>query len=85
VRSLAEGKLLLIHGEADENVPVVATLALADALVAADRDLDLVILPNRLHACGADPYVIRRRWDYFVRHLAGQQPPRYALRRTPAR
>ncbi|HEY3955409.1 MAG TPA: DPP IV N-terminal domain-containing protein [Streptosporangiaceae bacterium] len=78
-----EGKLLLIHGEADENVPVAATLSLADALVAADKDFDLVILPNRPHACGADPYVIRRRWDYFVRHLAGQQPPRYPLRRTP--
>ncbi len=77
------GKLLLIHGEADENVPVAATLSLADALVAADKDFDLLILPNRPHACGADPYVIRRRWDYFVRHLAGQQPPRYKLRRTP--
>lgn len=80
-----EGKLLLIHGEADENVPVAATLSLADALVAADKDFDLVILPNRPHACGADPYVIRRRWDYFVRHLAGQRPPRYALRRDQGR
>jgi dipeptidyl-peptidase-4 len=67
-----EGKLLLIHGEADENVPVAATLSLADALVAADKDFDLVILPNRPHACGADPYVIRRRWDYFVHHLAAK-------------
>ncbi len=74
-----QGKLLLIHGELDENVPVAATLSLAEALVAADKDFDLLILPGRPHACAADPYLIRRRWDYFVRHLAGAEPPPYAI------
>lgn len=77
-----QGKLLLIHGEADENVPVASTLSLADALIAADKDFDLLILPNRSHACGSEPYVIRRRWDYFVRHLAGQEPPSYTIRKS---
>lgn len=77
-----QGKLLLIHGEADENVPVASTLSLADALIAADKDFDLLILPNRSHACGSEPYVIRRRWDYFVRHLAGQEPPSYSIRKS---
>ncbi|WP_152364319.1 S9 family peptidase [Microlunatus speluncae] len=74
-----QGKLLLIHGELDENVPVAATLSLAEALVAADKDFDLLILPGRPHACAADPYLVRRRWDYFVRHLAGTEPPSYSI------
>ncbi|HZC27282.1 MAG TPA: DPP IV N-terminal domain-containing protein [Actinopolymorphaceae bacterium] len=73
------GKLLLIHGEMDENVHVASTLALVDALVAANKDFDLLVLPNRTHACGSDPYVVRRRWDYFVRHLAGGDPPSYRI------
>ncbi|MGH3486434.1 MAG: DPP IV N-terminal domain-containing protein [Actinopolymorphaceae bacterium] len=74
-----QGKLLLIHGEMDENVHVASTLALVDALVEANKDFDLLILPNRTHACGGDPYVVRRRWDYFVRHLAGGDPPTYRV------
>jgi dipeptidyl-peptidase 4 len=77
-----QGKLLLIHGEADENVPVASTLSLADALIDADKDFDLLIMPNRSHACGSEPYVIRRRWDYFVRHLAGQEPPSFSIRKS---
>lgn len=77
-----EGKLLLYHGEADENVPVASTLSLVDALIAADKDFDLLILPNRSHGCGSEPYVIRCRWDYFVTHLAGQQPPTYHIEKT---
>jgi dipeptidyl-peptidase-4 len=74
-----EGKLLLIHGEMDENVHVASTLALVDALVEANKDFDLLILPNRTHACGNDPYFVRRRWDHFVRHLAGGTPPPYRV------
>ena len=70
-----EGKLLLIHGEMDENVHVASTLVVVDALIEANKDFDLLIMPNRTHACGNDPYFIRRRWDYFVRHLLGVEPP----------
>lgn len=70
-----EGKLLLIHGEMDENVHVSSTLVVVDALIEANKDFDLLIMPNRIHACGDDPYFIRRRWDYFVRHLLGAAPP----------
>lgn len=70
------GRLLLIHGEMDENVHPAATLRLVDALIAADKDFDLLILPNRTHACTSDRYVIRRCWDYFVRHLQRRPPPR---------
>ncbi|MGH2561558.1 MAG: DPP IV N-terminal domain-containing protein [Thermomicrobiales bacterium] len=70
------GKLLLIHGEMDENVHPASTLALVDALIEANKDFDLLIMPNRPHACGDDPYFIRKRWDYFVTHLFGAEPPR---------
>ncbi len=70
-----QGKLLLIHGDVDENVPLAATVKLVDALVSANRDFELLIMPNRSHALGSDPYVVRRRWDYFVRNLLGVEPP----------
>ena len=79
-----QGKLLLIHGEMDENVHVASTLQLVDALIKANKDFDLLILPNRPHACTDDPYFIRKRWDYFVRHLLGAEPPRdYRLADPP--
>jgi dipeptidyl aminopeptidase/acylaminoacyl peptidase len=70
-----QGKLLLAHGDVDENVPVSATLRLVDALIAADKDFDLIIMTNRNHGFGNDPYFVRRRWDFFVRHLLGVAPP----------
>jgi dipeptidyl-peptidase-4 len=79
------GKLLLIHGEMDENVHPSSTLVVVDALIRANKDFDLLILPNRYHACGDDPYFIRKRWDYFVRHLAGLEPPReYQIAPNPS-
>ena len=77
-RSLAAnltGKLLLVHGEMDENVHPASTLALVDALIRANRDFDLLIIPNRPHRLDDDPYFLRRRWDHFVRHLLGVEPP----------
>lgn len=71
------GKLFLIHGEMDDNVPVQNTRLVVDALVKAGKDFDLLMLPHARHGYDADgPYVMRRRWDYFVRHLQGAEPPR---------
>lgn len=79
------GKLLLVHGDLDDNVHPAATLQLVDALVKANKDFDLLILPNRNHGLG-NGYFVRRRWDYFVRHLLGVEPPReYPLADTAAR
>jgi dipeptidyl aminopeptidase/acylaminoacyl peptidase len=48
-----------------------------DALVKANKDFDLIIFPNAGHGYGADSnYMMRRRWDYFVKHLMGAEPPR---------
>ena len=70
-----QGKLLLIHGDMDENVHVASTLVVVDALIKANKDFDLLIMPNQPHASTNHPYFVRRRWDYFVRHLLGVAPP----------
>lgn len=70
-----KGKLLLIHGDMDENVSPALTLKLVDALVKANKDFDLLILPNEGHGASLSPYAVRRKWDYFVRNLLGADPP----------
>lgn len=72
-----KGKLLLIHGMMDDNVPPQSTLLVVDALIKANKDFDLLLLPHARHGYGMDSYyVMRRRWDYFVRNLLGAEPPR---------
>lgn len=80
------GKLFLLHGLMDDNVPPQSTLLVVDALVKANRDFDLLLLPKARHGYGKDGwYVMRRRWDYFVRNLLGAQPPaQYLLKAPPA-
>lgn len=70
------GKLLLAHGGMDDNVPPYNTYLVVDALVKANKDFDLLIFPNARHGYSVDNnYMMRRRWDYFVRHLLGAEPP----------
>jgi dipeptidyl aminopeptidase/acylaminoacyl peptidase len=71
-----KGKLLLAHGTMDNNVPVNNTLLVVEALIKANKDFDLLIIPNVAHGYGyATQYMTRRRWDYFVKNLAGNIPP----------
>lgn len=70
-----KGPLLLAHGTMDSNVPPSSTLLVVDALIKANKDFDLILFPNRGHGFRSDPYMIRRRWDYFVRHLLRAAPP----------
>ncbi|MBD2723962.1 S9 family peptidase [Hymenobacter armeniacus] len=80
-----QGKLLLAHGLMDDNVPPSNTLLLIEALTKANKSYDLVVFPNARHGYGAySPYMTRRRWDYFVQHLAGAQPPHdYEMKPKP--
>ncbi len=72
-----KGKLFLIHGMLDDNVPVQSTLQVVQALMDANKDFDLLLLPRARHGFGKDSYyVMRRRWDYFVQHLLGIEPPK---------
>ncbi|HEY8561180.1 MAG TPA: DPP IV N-terminal domain-containing protein [Pyrinomonadaceae bacterium] len=99
-----KGKLLLIHGGMDDNVPPYNTYLVVDELIKANKDFDLIILPNARHGYTNNAmtpgvpdltsgyYIMRRRWDYFVKHLMGAEPPpNYELkpktdpRTTPAR
>ncbi len=79
-----KGKLLLAHGTMDNNVPPNSTLLVVDALIKANKDFDLILFPNRTHGFGNEAYMVRRRWDYFVRNLLGAEPPSgYELRQPP--
>ncbi|GAA0397566.1 S9 family peptidase [Brevundimonas terrae] len=70
-----EGRLMVAHGELDENVPPLASLRLADALIKANKDFEFMMVPNADHFLDAVPYYQRRRWDFFVRELLHQTPP----------
>lgn len=71
-----KGKLMLAHGMMDNNVPPYNTLLVVEALEKANKSFDLVLFPNSAHGYGQyGPYMMRRRWDYFVRHLLGVEPP----------
>jgi dipeptidyl aminopeptidase/acylaminoacyl peptidase len=72
-----KGKLMLVHGQMDDNVPAENTQLVVDALVKAGKDFDLIMLPHARHGYGVDNnYVMRRRWDYFVKNLQGAEPPK---------
>src|SRR6187399_210990 len=72
-----KGKLMLAHGLMDNNVPPYNTMLVVEALTKANKDYDLVVFPNAGHGFGADsPYMMRRRWDYFVKNLMGAEPPK---------
>jgi dipeptidyl-peptidase 4 len=71
-----QGRLLLAHGAMDDNVAPYNTYLVIDALIKANRDFDLILFPHARHGFGVDNnYMMRRRWDYFVRHLMGAEPP----------
>ncbi len=76
------GKLLLMHGDMDDNVHPAMTIQVVDELIKANRSFDLIMAPNRAHGLN-EAYFIRRRWDYFVEHLGKATPPDN-YRMTPA-
>jgi dipeptidyl aminopeptidase/acylaminoacyl peptidase len=71
-----KGHLFLIHGTMDNNVPPYNTLLVADALIKANKEFDLLLIPNSAHGYTPANYVMRRRWDYFVKYLLDADPPR---------
>jgi dipeptidyl aminopeptidase/acylaminoacyl peptidase len=80
-----KGHLLLAHGTLDDNVPPSNTLLVVDALIKANKDFDLLMIPDARHGYGAAaPYMMRRRWDYFVRWLQGATPPPQYRMQPPA-
>lgn len=69
-----QGKLLLMVGEMDRNVDPASTMQVANALIKADKDFELLVIPGAGHGVMGSPYGKRRLQDFFVRHLLGREP-----------
>ncbi|CAN5179252.1 S9 family peptidase [soil metagenome] len=68
------GKLMLVVGEKDNNVDPATTMQVANALIKANKDFDLLVMPGVGHGAAETPYANRRRQDFFVRNLLGVEP-----------
>ncbi len=71
------GKLLLIVGEMDDNVDPASTLQVANALIKAKKDFELVVVPGMGHSGGGE-FGERKRRDFFVKHLLHVDPPAWS-------
>jgi dipeptidyl-peptidase 4 len=65
-----KGKLLLVHGDMDNNVHPAHTIRMVDALIKANKRFDMLILPGKAHGfADYQPYFVQRMWEYFAEHL----------------
>jgi dipeptidyl aminopeptidase/acylaminoacyl peptidase len=69
-----QGKLLLVVGEMDRNVDPASMMQVANALVTANKDFELLVVPGAGHGVAGSPNGKRRLQDFFVRHLLGKEP-----------
>src|SRR4029079_8465952 len=72
--NLLQGKLLLMFGELDTNVDPASTMQVVNALVKANKDFELLIIPGQGHGAAETPYGSRRRMDFLVKNLMGKEP-----------
>jgi dipeptidyl aminopeptidase/acylaminoacyl peptidase len=72
-----QGHLLIEHGDIDDNVHPVESMRFVDALMKANKNFDMLFVPNMYHGESGEHalYMVRRRWDYFVQYLLGVTPP----------
>jgi dipeptidyl-peptidase-4 len=73
-----QGALLIMHGDADDNVHVQNTIAVVRRLINAGKDFDLMLYPQKEHgiAGSADRYFLYRKMTaFFDRHLKPAAPP----------
>ncbi len=81
-----KGHLLLIHGDIDDNVNPTETMHLVNALMNANKDFQMLLVPNMYHGPSGPHamYVVRREWDFFVRYLLGKEPPKnFVIHQAP--
>ena len=71
-----KGALFLMVGELDDNVDPASTMQVVNALVKAEKDFDLLVVPGAGHGAGYSNYGQRRERDFFVRNLLGVEPPK---------
>ncbi|MBQ9637208.1 MAG: prolyl oligopeptidase family serine peptidase [Prevotella sp.] len=77
-----ERPLMLVVGELDDNVDPASTMQVADALIRAGKDFELVVLPGVHHTMG-ERFGEHKRFDFFVRHLLGVEPPKWSEVKKP--
>ncbi|TDS09791.1 S9 family peptidase [Sphingobacterium paludis] len=73
-----QGKLMLIVGELDDNVDPASTYQLTNALIKANKDHELIVVPGMGHSSGGE-YGEKKRRDFFVKHLMGVNPPSWTV------
>ena len=67
-----KGRLLLVHGDMDNNVHPAGTIRLVEALIKANKRFDLMLLPGKPHSFGdMQPYFTQMMAEYFAEHLLG--------------
>ncbi len=71
-----QGKLFLLVPEMDTNVDPSSTMQVVDALIEANKDFDFMVVPGANHGSGGS-FGVRKRNDFFVRHILGVQPPEW--------
>jgi dipeptidyl aminopeptidase/acylaminoacyl peptidase len=78
-----QGKLLISYGTLDSNVHPNMALLLVNELIRADKDFDLMVMPNRGHGYFNEVFNVRRTWDYFIEHLLETKPnPDFRIQRN---
>lgn len=68
--------LMLVVGEMDDNVDPASTMQVVNALIKANKDFELVVIPGAHHTMGED-FGEHKRYDFFVRHLMNGNPPKW--------
>lgn len=69
--------LMLVVGEMDDNVDPASTMQLANALIKAGKDFELVVLPGERHTMGGS-YGEHKRYDFFVKNLMHKFTPKWS-------
>ncbi len=67
-----QGRLLLMHGDMDDNVPYASTLRLANAFIKEGKRFDMLILPGKDHSVWGNYFQNKVRY-YFKEHLVSPQ------------
>ena len=68
--------LMLLVGELDDNVDPASTMQVANALIKANKEFELVVIPGAHHTMG-ESFGDHKRYDFFVRNLLNMTPPKW--------
>ena len=72
-----ERPLMLVVGELDDNVDPSSTYQVVNALIKANKDFELVVVPGAHHTVG-ESFGEHKRYDFFVKNLLGVNPPKWS-------